>query len=81
MIEALAIVCLTILALALLVARFLDSRAFDRERKELLDRIQAPQVSQIAAAERLMPKPEPQPEPEPYYVPTTDPDLAFLENA
>lgn len=74
-----AVVCTTILALALLGALIALSMAHARERQELIDRLQSPAASQVAAVERLMPKPEPVPEPAPVYVPTTDPDLIFLQ--
>lgn len=75
-----AVVALTVLALALLGALIYLQLAHARERQALLDRIQAPQAAQAGATERLIPQHEPKPEPPPYYVPVTDPDLAFLGN-
>lgn len=49
------VICLSILALALVVALHLQTRAFDRERQVLLDRIQVPEVAAAAAYARALP--------------------------
>jgi hypothetical protein len=79
MIAGLAIVCLTLLSLALMVALLALERTNRRERQGLLDRIESPIASQAAATERLIPpRPEPVPE-QPYYVPITDSDLQLAD--
>lgn len=52
----LAVVALTVLALGQLVAHFLTQRANAAERQALLDRIQAPDATHIAAMEALAPR-------------------------
>ena len=79
MIALAAIVALTLLSLALMVALYLQDRANSRERQGLLDRIESPIASQAAATERILPpRPEPVPE-EPFFVPTTDSDLILAD--
>ena len=74
-----AVICTSLLALALLVALLYVNWTNGRERQALLDRIQAPAAAQVAAVERMVPTPEPADEPPPVYVPVTDPDMRLLE--
>lgn len=51
-----AVVCLSFLALALVAALTFIDRANRRERQELVDRIQVPEVAQAAAFARALPQ-------------------------
>lgn len=74
-----AVVCLALIVLALLGTHVFVHVAHTRERRELLDRIQFPDVTKTALTAAALPEaPKREPEP-PVYAQTTDPDLLYLQ--
>lgn len=74
-----AVVCLALIVFALLATHVFAYVAHSRERRELLDRIQFPDVTKTALTAASLPEP-PKREPEvPVYAKTSDPDLLYLQ--